>query len=40
MQQIKDAGDGPALIEAIDGIKTGNVPEMWEYKRCVNALPS
>jgi hypothetical protein len=30
MQQIKDAGDGPALLEAIDGIRKGNVPEMWE----------
>lgn len=33
MESVKEIGDGPALIEAIDGLKKGNVPDMWDYKR-------
>lgn len=32
LQQIKDEGLGPAMIEAIAGLKTGNVPEIWDYR--------
>jgi hypothetical protein len=32
IQQIKDEGLGLAMIEAIDGLKEGNVPAIWDYK--------
>ncbi|CZR66982.1 uncharacterized protein PAC_16881 [Phialocephala subalpina] len=33
LQQIKDEGLGRELIEAIDGLKLGNAPAFWRYKR-------
>jgi hypothetical protein len=33
LQQIKDEGLGEKLCEAIDGLKLGNVPVFWRYKR-------
>ena len=33
LQRLKDEGKGPELIEAIDGLKEGNVPAMWNYKK-------
>ena len=35
LEDIKAEGNGPALAEAIAGIKHGNVPEMQYYKRGV-----
>ncbi|KAH7024784.1 uncharacterized protein B0I36DRAFT_332031 [Microdochium trichocladiopsis] len=32
LQQIKDEGLGPAMIQSIDGLKEGNVPAIWDYK--------
>ncbi|KAI8715133.1 hypothetical protein NCS52_01020300 [Fusarium sp. LHS14.1] len=29
---VKAQGQGPEFAEAIEGIRQGNVPEMWEYK--------
>ncbi|KIW15240.1 hypothetical protein PV08_05285 [Exophiala spinifera] len=36
LQQIKDEGLGPAMIKSIDGLKEGNVPAIWDYKRAPN----
>lgn len=33
LHQIIDDGDASAMLEAIDGLKKGNVPEIWDYKR-------
>lgn len=33
LQEIKDVGLGPAMVEAIDGLKNGNVPGFHLYKR-------
>ena len=33
LQEIKDMGLGPAMAEAIDGLKGGNVPGFHRYKR-------
>lgn len=33
LQQIKDEGLGEELCEAIDGLKLGNAPAFWRYKR-------
>jgi len=33
LREIKEEGSGESLVEAIDGFKTGNVPEMLFYKR-------
>ncbi|TVY15331.1 hypothetical protein LARI1_G006999 [Lachnellula arida] len=33
LQQIMDEGLGEQMIEAIDGLKQGNVPGFWRYKR-------
>ncbi|KUJ17151.1 uncharacterized protein LY89DRAFT_646318 [Mollisia scopiformis] len=33
LQQIKDEGLGEELCEAIDGLKLGNAPSFWRYKR-------
>lgn len=35
LSDIKAEGNGPALAEAIEGLKLGNVPEMAYYKRGV-----
>lgn len=32
VQELKDDGVGPALADAIDGLKAGNAPGMWTYK--------
>lgn len=29
---VKAQGQGPEFAEAIEGIRQGNVPEMWDYK--------
>jgi hypothetical protein len=36
IQDVRDEGFGEALAEAIGGLKEGNVPEMYFYKRAVN----
>ena len=33
LREIKDGGLGPAMAEAIDGLKSGNVPCFHRYKR-------
>ena len=33
LQEIKDVGLGPEMVEAIDGFKNGNVPGFHRYKR-------
>ncbi|KAK5046115.1 hypothetical protein LTR84_008572 [Exophiala bonariae] len=33
LQDIIDDGQAQAMLEAIDGLKKGNVPEIWNYKR-------
>ena len=33
LQEIKDVGLGPQMVEAIDGFKKGNVPGFHHYKR-------
>lgn len=33
LQEIKDVGLGPNMVEAIDGLKEGNVPGFHRYKR-------
>lgn len=33
LQEIKDVGLGPEMVEAIDGFKNGNVPGFHHYKR-------
>jgi hypothetical protein len=33
IHSIKEEGSGPALAEAIDGLKTGNVSKIYFYKR-------
>ncbi|KAK5129044.1 hypothetical protein LTR85_000377 [Meristemomyces frigidus] len=33
LQEIKDAGLGPEMVKAIDGLKEGNVPGFHRYKR-------
>lgn len=35
LQEIKDEGNGPAMAAAIDGLKEGNVPSIWNYKEYV-----
>ncbi|KAG6008092.1 hypothetical protein E4U21_004973 [Claviceps maximensis] len=32
VRQIKDDGSGPDLADAIEGLKLGNAPGMWQYK--------
>lgn len=29
---VKAQGQGPEFAEAVEGIRRGNVPGMWEYK--------
>lgn len=33
IQEIKEEGLGEVLAEAIDGLKSGNVPQFYQYKR-------
>jgi hypothetical protein len=33
LKQIKDEGLGKELCQAIEGLKEGNVPAFWRYKR-------
>ncbi len=33
LQEIKDVGLGPQMVEAIDGLRNGNVPGFHHYKR-------
>lgn len=33
IQEVKDNGYGEELAAAIEGLQTGNVPEMFFYKR-------
>lgn len=35
LQEIKDVGLGPEMARAIDGLKNGNVPGFYRYKRAV-----
>ena len=35
LEDVKAEGNGPALADAIDGLKLGNVPDMQYYKRGV-----
>ena len=32
LSDIKNEGNGPALADAVDGLRTGNSPEMYSYK--------
>ena len=32
MRDIREEGSGPALADAIEGLKLGNAPGMWVYK--------
>jgi hypothetical protein len=33
LQQFKDDGEAEGLASAIEGLKKGNVPQIWTYKR-------
>jgi hypothetical protein len=33
LQQIKEEGLAGELLQAIDGLKEGNAPGFWRYKR-------
>lgn len=35
MSEIKEEGNGEVLAQAIEGLKSGSVPEMYFYKRGV-----
>lgn len=35
LEEIKSDGLGPEVAEAIDGLRQGNAPGMWQYKGAV-----
>jgi hypothetical protein len=35
LKDVKEEGSGPALADAIEGLKTGNAPGMFKYKSAV-----
>lgn len=32
LSKIKEEGNGEALAKAIEGLRSGNAPDMWHYK--------